>query len=93
MLKDILRTKHVSWKYESEIRKIFDKSQCEQKKNYAGSIYFKEFNEGLKLTRVILGFRCTNEIKKAMSKFSVPIIITRPAFTKYKIIANEKYTD
>ncbi|MBM3591566.1 MAG: DUF2971 domain-containing protein [Alphaproteobacteria bacterium] len=58
VLKDLLSTKSVDWKYEAEHRLFCRLSECTQKCTESGSLYFEKFSSSLVLREVLVGMNC-----------------------------------
>lgn len=85
----ILFTKYDSWDYEREVRAFVALNDKED------GLYFKEFDETLKLVMVIAGARCKlsrSEITEALgpSANQVQVIKARPGFTKFEIVKDQR---
>ncbi|HVZ60880.1 MAG TPA: DUF2971 domain-containing protein [Terriglobales bacterium] len=87
--KIIAFTKYDRWEYEQEIRAFSTLI------NEENGLYFKDFDDTLRLVRVIAGARCKlskNEILKALGTLAkkVKVIKARAGFTKFEIVRDER---
>jgi hypothetical protein len=87
--KIILFTKYDSWKYEQEIRVFLALSDEED------GLYFKDFDQTLRLFTVIAGARCKlskSEITNALGPLAkqVEVIKARAGFSKFEIVKDER---
>jgi hypothetical protein len=84
----MLFTKYTSWKYEQEIRMWAILEEEED------GLYFKDFDDTLRLVEVIVGARCTVP-KTALVRALVPLtteinlIKARAGFTKFEIVTDQ----
>jgi hypothetical protein len=83
--KKMLFTKYTSWEYEKEIR-IWARLKEEE-----DGLYFKDFDDKLRLVEVIVGARCTvpkSAIVRAIAPFTTEInlIKARAGFRKFEIV-------
>ena len=87
IIKNLMRTKFVDWRYESEFR-VFVQLDHE---TIESGLYFYPFSENLALREVILGPRCeipADNVSEALAGFKpkAAVIKARVAFTKFKVI-------
>jgi hypothetical protein len=85
----MLFTKYDSWEYEEEVRAFVALNDKED------GLYFKEFDETLKLVMAIAGARCKlskSEITQALGPLAsqVRVIKARPGFTKFEIVKDQR---
>jgi Protein of unknown function (DUF2971) len=85
----LLRTKFLHWSYEEEVR-----LHCTLEEEEKG-FYFKEFSDEIILKEVILGSECSLTIKEVKSILGnesghVSVFKSRPAFTKFEIVKDQK---
>jgi hypothetical protein len=85
----MLFTKFASWNYEQEIRMWASLEEEED------GLYFKDFDEKLRLVEVIVGAECTTP-RSAIVRALVPLtaeislIKARAGFTKFEIVVDER---
>ena len=90
----LLATKFDDWRYERECRVFIDLTQHESE----GGIYFRRFDEHLKISSVILGARCEvpiNQVRELVSAYPYKVHVKRAriAFTKFAVTENRLYRE
>lgn len=90
---ELMTTKFDGWKYEEEARLVVPLSTA--KKN--GSDYFQEFEDGLRLTGIILGSLCEltqRELIDALPKgVQLKLTKARLAFRTFNVVRNRAASD
>lgn len=89
MLK-LLSTKYKDWKYEDEVRIFADLTEQDPDTG----MYFKEFDDNLRLREIILGARCEStwkDIDDQIREYTeeVSLIHARLAFRSFRIVENK----
>lgn len=87
--KKMLFTKYSNWQYEEEIRMWARLEEVED------GLYFKDFDDNLKLAEVIVGHGCTvprSAIVRAIAPLTteVNLIKARAGFKKFEIVTDER---
>ena len=86
LMKKFFKTKYKDWEYEREVRLV---AQLENRKCESG-LYFKYFDEELKLTDILIGPLCTTKesnIEKYLPNgHGVNILKTRMAYKTFKVV-------
>jgi hypothetical protein len=85
----MLFTKYDSWKYEQELR-IWATLEEEE-----DGLYFKDFDDELRLVEVIVGARCTvprSAIVRALAPLTteISLVKARAGFTKFEIVTDQR---
>jgi len=85
----LLSTKFKHWHYEKEYRTVLQLDNLIKE----GELYFQNFSEDLKLSKVIIG--CESKLKRedvrkelCEADKNIQIIYARPAFKEFKIVTN-----
>jgi hypothetical protein len=86
--KAMLFTKYASWQYEDEVRMWANLQEDED------GLFFKDFDEDLRLVEIIVGDRCTVP-RSAIVRAVVPLteinlIKARAGFTKFEIVIDQR---
>ncbi|HEY2392241.1 MAG TPA: DUF2971 domain-containing protein [Candidatus Angelobacter sp.] len=86
---DMLFTKFSSWQYEDEVRALLTL------KDEVDGLYYADFSEILKPTKVIVGLRCTlsqSDVINALGSMTsqVDVIKARAGFKEFKIVKDER---
>jgi len=83
-----LTTKFEDWAYEDEIRMIIPFDTVEKQ----GDLYFKKFDNGIRLKQVIFGARCNprniENISRNVKNYDYPVklICARLAFKSFNVV-------
>lgn len=88
-MKEILATKFKSWEYEEESRVFL---RLEDKDS--SGLFFKDFDDSLTLTQVIVGARCDVTKSQVQAELgattAVRVIKARLAFTEFGVVRNRQ---
>lgn len=88
----VLFTKFTGWSYEQEWRAWFRLEECDPA---ASNHYFREFDEDISLSEVIVGPLCTvskSALTKAIRSYSPPprIMKARLAFNSFRVVKDQR---
>ena len=86
-LRDLCATKFSPWRYEKEVRLLVN--LCAPGIVVRGDMHFMPIGQCMDLENIFMGYRSEHKlqtIERALGKRRIPVLQTRPAFTKFQIV-------